>query len=58
MRVDMLIDCGKHVSDAGKAASLAGMSRNNYVMACRRFGVPVEHLLDQTHRGIKRREKS
>lgn len=58
MRVDMLRACGEHASDAGKAAALAGMSRNSYVSACRRLGVPVEHLLDQTSGHIRLREQS
>lgn len=58
MRVDLLQSCGEHASDAGKAAALAGMSRNAYVSACRRFGVPVEHLLDLNSGNLRLRERS
>ena len=49
MMVDILKRAQIGATNAGFAAEKLGMTRNNYVISCRRLGIEVEHLLDREH---------
>jgi hypothetical protein len=49
MQIDLLKRAQIGARDAGVAAKNIGMTRNSYVITCRRLGVEVDHLLDRRH---------
>jgi hypothetical protein len=49
MQIELLTRAQLGAVDAGMAARRISMTRNNYVITCRRLGVEVAHLLDRQH---------
>ncbi len=49
MQIELLTRAQEGATDAGFAAKKIGMTRNMYVLTCRRLGVPIDHLLDRQH---------
>lgn len=49
IRQDMLTEAADGATDAGYAARRLDMKRSDFVQACRRLNVPVDHLLDKRH---------